>query len=138
MGVYEDDENIRGKKQISNDVKPNYAYFPAVFDEKVFGASRNEVFEALAKEEIRASYIRLYPKKWFENPKLWIGLASISLVMSWLSVVILAYIGKNFDKTGIAYFEVADSNKILAVTTAISLFMLFKNLKIKQQLSVIM
>lgn len=58
--------------------------------------------------------------------------------MSWLSAVELAYIGKSFDKTGIAYFEVADSNKILAVTTAISLFMLFKNLKIKQQLSVIM
>lgn len=36
------------------DVKPNYAYFPAVFDEKVFGASRNEVFEALAKEGIGA------------------------------------------------------------------------------------
>ena len=36
------------------DVKPNYAYFPAVFDEKVFGASRNEVFEALAEQGIGA------------------------------------------------------------------------------------
>lgn len=36
------------------DVKPNYAYFPAVFDEKVFGASRNEVFEALAEHGIGA------------------------------------------------------------------------------------
>ena len=39
---------------VQKDVKPNYAYFPAVFDEKVFGASRNEVFEALAKEGIGA------------------------------------------------------------------------------------
>ena len=31
------------------DMVPNYAYFPVVFDEKVFGASRNEVFDALAK-----------------------------------------------------------------------------------------
>lgn len=30
-------------------VQPNYAYFPVIFDEKVFGASRNEVFNALAK-----------------------------------------------------------------------------------------
>lgn len=36
------------------DVKPNYAYFPVVFDEKVFGASRNEVFDALGKNGINA------------------------------------------------------------------------------------
>lgn len=39
---------------VQADVKPNYAYFPAVFDEKVFGASRNEVFDALAEEGIGA------------------------------------------------------------------------------------
>lgn len=39
---------------IQKDVKPNYAYFPAIFDEKVFGSSRNEVFEALGKERIGA------------------------------------------------------------------------------------
>lgn len=35
-------------------VKLNYSYFPVVFDEKVFGASRNEVFDALAKNGIGA------------------------------------------------------------------------------------
>ena len=35
-------------------VKPNYAYFPVVFDEKTFGASRNEVFDALAQNGIGA------------------------------------------------------------------------------------
>ncbi|MBP3856686.1 MAG: DegT/DnrJ/EryC1/StrS family aminotransferase [Ruminiclostridium sp.] len=35
-------------------VTPNYAYFPIVFDEKVFGKSREEVFDALAKEKIGA------------------------------------------------------------------------------------
>ena len=39
---------------VQADVKPNYAYFPAVFDEKAFGASRNEVFDALAEEGIGA------------------------------------------------------------------------------------
>lgn len=36
------------------DVKSNYAYFPVVFDEKLFGASRNEIFEKLAKNGIGA------------------------------------------------------------------------------------
>ena len=35
-------------------VKSNYAYFPVVFDEKLFGASRNEVFDALAREGVGA------------------------------------------------------------------------------------
>lgn len=39
---------------VQKDVKPNYAYFPAVFDEKAFGASRNEVFGALAEQGIGA------------------------------------------------------------------------------------
>lgn len=36
------------------EVKPNYAYFPVVFEEKIFGASRNEIFDALAKNGISA------------------------------------------------------------------------------------
>ena len=35
-------------------VVSNYAYFPVVFDEKRFGVSRNEVFDALAKNGIGA------------------------------------------------------------------------------------
>lgn len=39
---------------IQKDVKPNYAYFPVIFDEKPFGATRNEVMEALAAHDIGA------------------------------------------------------------------------------------
>lgn len=35
-------------------MKVNYAYFPIVVEPKVFGASRNEIFESLAKENIHA------------------------------------------------------------------------------------
>ncbi len=35
-------------------VKRNYSYFPAVFDEKRFGAGRDEVFDALAAQGIHA------------------------------------------------------------------------------------
>ena len=39
---------------IQKDVKPNYAYFPAVFDKEIFGKDRNEVFEALKEQGIHA------------------------------------------------------------------------------------
>ncbi len=39
---------------IQADVKPNYAYFPVIFDEKVFGSTRAEVFDALAEQGIGA------------------------------------------------------------------------------------
>lgn len=39
---------------VQKDVASNYAYFPIVVDEKRFGASRNEVFEALAQAGIGA------------------------------------------------------------------------------------
>ncbi len=39
---------------IQQDVKPNYAYFPAVFDERIFGTNRDVVFDALAAEGIGA------------------------------------------------------------------------------------
>lgn len=39
---------------VQENVQSNYAYFPIVIDENKFGATRNEVFEALAKENIHA------------------------------------------------------------------------------------
>lgn len=49
-------ENIDGIRlsPIQKNVQSNYAYFPVVFDEKIFGASRNEVFDALAENGIGA------------------------------------------------------------------------------------
>ncbi len=39
---------------IQPDVRCNYSYFPVLFDEKIFGASRNEVFDKLADNDICA------------------------------------------------------------------------------------
>lgn len=39
---------------VQKNVQPNYAYFPVVFDEKVFGASRNEVMKELERHGIGA------------------------------------------------------------------------------------
>ncbi len=79
-----------------------------------------------------ASFLRLYPKKWMKNTKLWASLTITLLFLSWTSVVLLAYIGKIIGNTEISYFFVYDSNKILALTTGIAAFLLFKNLKLKQ------
>lgn len=48
--------NVDGLKLnvIQKDVKSNYAYFPVVFEEKIFGASRAEVFDRLAENGIGA------------------------------------------------------------------------------------
>ncbi len=49
-------EGIEGVQlsPIQEGVESNYAYFPVIFDEAVFGANRDQVMEALAKEGIGA------------------------------------------------------------------------------------
>jgi len=39
---------------IQKDVQSNYSYFPIIIDEKIFGATRNEVFDALADNGVGA------------------------------------------------------------------------------------
>ena len=49
-------KNVKGIQLNKEDLsvtKKNYAYFPVVFSDE-FGSSRNEVFDALAKEHIGA------------------------------------------------------------------------------------
>ena len=73
-----------------------------------------------------ASYIRLYPKKIFSNRKFWGITASLMIAFSMASVIFFTWLGKpRFDP----YYLLQDSNKLLAVLTALSAFMFFKNLK---------
>ena len=78
-----------------------------------------------------ASYIRLHPKKWFDSIKVTGALATVSLILSWASVVVLATLSRIIGKhVGLAYFFVSDSNKALALATGVSTFLFFKNLRI--------
>ncbi|MCR5106562.1 MAG: DegT/DnrJ/EryC1/StrS family aminotransferase [Lachnospiraceae bacterium] len=71
------DENIRKRKSVferyserlseiegvtidhyNSDTEPNYAYFPVIFDETLFGATRDEVYDILAEHNI-------YSRKYF-------------------------------------------------------------------------
>lgn len=77
-----------------------------------------------------ASYIRLYPKEIFGNQRLCLVFVTVSLLLSWGSVLAGAWVYSRFGK-GIYYHFVADSNKLLAVALSVSAFLFFKNLKMK-------
>lgn len=77
---------------------------------------------------IIASYIRLYPKKIFLSKRLCGGAFIVSLLLSWGSVTAGAWVYSRFGKE-IYYYFVADSNKLLAVATAVSAFLFFRNLQ---------
>lgn len=76
-----------------------------------------------------ASYIRLYPKKLYENKKLWGWLSLTSTLISIASVIACAWRSK--EEPHSLYYFVSDSNTFLAVLTGISSFLFFKNLKMK-------
>ena len=74
------------------------------------------------------SYIRLYPPQWSLNPKKVTIFLIASLSLSFLSVWGGAQTFKAFG-INLSYFFIADSNKPLAVITAVFAFLFFKNLK---------
>ena len=77
-----------------------------------------------------SSYISLHSKRIFESAKVW-GVASIiCILLSVGSVVACAWASTRFDGLSPFYF-VTDSNTFLAVATGLSLFMFFKNIKMK-------
>lgn len=78
-----------------------------------------------------ASYLRFYPMPGAENSKLWGGLALASVAVSMCSVLFMHLFDVKFGHSGLHYWFVADSNKTLAVATAVTSFMFFKNLKMK-------
>lgn len=77
-----------------------------------------------------SSYIRLYPKKIFESTKLWGFVAVSSLIASAISVIACVWLGARIGRF-MPYYFLTDSNKIMAVVTALSAFLFFKNLKLK-------
>lgn len=77
------------------------------------------------------SYIRIYPKKIFENKKMITIVLIESILLCIISIFVCLIIGNRFNKQ-MAYFFVNDSNKILAIITAVAMFLWFKNLKVEK------
>lgn len=80
---------------------------------------------------IIAAYVRLYPCKWFENKKLYIWGTITSVLLSWLSILVVDFVGAKVGFKGY-YHMVANEHKFLALVCSFSLFMFFENIKIKQ------
>ncbi|MBQ4518403.1 MAG: acyltransferase family protein [Clostridia bacterium] len=81
------------------------------------------------------SYLRLYEESWFSNNKIWGTATVISLILSWGSVLVCTWLSKKLNMS-IYYYFVSDSNRPLAVITAVCAFMYFKNLKIGYRKSI--
>ena len=77
------------------------------------------------------AYIRLYKQELFAKKGLWSIVFAVSVILSVASIIIMLCLKKYYGFTQSAYYFVADSNKILAVITAVSGFITFKNLNIK-------
>ena len=74
------------------------------------------------------AYIRNYNQELFARKKLWLVICITCFVLSVSSIFIATYlIEKSIPNVGV-YFFVEDSNKALAVITAVSSFVTFKNL----------
>ena len=79
---------------------------------------------------LAAAYIRRYPKKFFEGTWRWGSIAGCFMLLSALSVIAGAVVSKRIGKT-YYYVAVTDCNTLLAVCTGLSLFLFFRNLRIK-------
>ena len=78
------------------------------------------------------SYIRLYPKKIFQNCGFWAWMTVLFVFLSVLSVLVCTWLGVKLNRcsTYLIYFFVRDCNSFLTVVTSLSAFLFFKNLKI--------
>ncbi len=77
------------------------------------------------------AYIRSYKQELFSRKKLWVIICLSSFVLSVLSVVVVLFINEKLGLNVGVYYFVSDSNKVLAVITAVSAFIVFKNLNLK-------
>lgn len=77
-----------------------------------------------------AAYIRLYPRKLFDSARVWGIVTAVSVLLSMGSVILRACAAGAAERRDV-YYAVIDANKLLAVTTALGAFLLFKNLKLR-------
>lgn len=91
---------------------------------KCFTITKNYV-SWFAVLHLTAAYIRMYPKKLFENRRLW-GIVTVGLLLVGCLTIVLC--ARDLEYAAFSY--VRDSNTFLAYATAISSFLFFKNLKL--------
>ena len=78
-----------------------------------------------------ASYIRMHPIRLLQNKKFVRWAFAILIVLCILSVIALNILQVKLNRTGLQYALVVDSNKFLALMTALFAFLTFKDLPLK-------
>lgn len=76
------------------------------------------------------AYLHLYPVEFLEKRKNSFWLTIATLFLCYASVIVISFAAYKWNRTLPVYWFVNDSNKILAVATAVSLFCLFKTFRI--------
>lgn len=79
-----------------------------------------------------SSYIRLYPSKHDSNSLLWMVCTFSCIILSVYSIIGIIWLNVNYGKDIFPYRMLSDCNVILALLTAVSSFMWFKNINISQ------
>lgn len=79
-----------------------------------------------------SSYIRLYPSKHDSNSLLWMVCTFSCIILSVCSIIGILWLNVNYGKDIFPYRMLSDCNVILALLTAVSSFMWFKNINISQ------
>jgi len=87
----------------------------------------NEVFWYITIYMI-AGFIRLYPPEWTKDNHYIRKLLLALIILAYLSVVILAFVGSRFSIG--AYYMMSDSNKLFPLCIGVLSFLYFKNLEI--------
>ena len=116
-----------------NEKKHIYLFLVCVFTYVLFGSFHQVDMNYVSwfiVLYVTASYIRLYPKKWFSNNRICGSLAALFVILSALSVWLGTYWGLHVGKN-LTYFFVSDSNTIMAFLTGVFTFLFFKNLKLR-------
>ena len=87
-------------------------------------------FTWFAVLHLLTGYMRLYPRKIYNNRKVWGTVALTTFLLSGVSIVVMCFVDYTFGLTGNYHYFVSDSNTCLALITGISSFLFIKNVHI--------
>ena len=77
-----------------------------------------------------AAYVRIYPNRWTESRRFNGTVLTVTMLLSYLTVVVVDFVGTKVGFTN-TYYMVSDSNKLFAFIIGVSAFLFFKNTPIK-------
>lgn len=77
------------------------------------------------------AYFSIYPNKWTESKKFNLFALVFLLNCAYVSVLLIDLVNLNFGTNINCYYFVSNSNKILALLVSVEVFLLFKNISIK-------